>query len=54
MNSKYDLDAYGQSYVLIFKVFSRNQIEEVTFVTRQIGSDIIKPAINFRFKLIIS
>ena len=54
MNSKSGLEINGWSYVLIFTVFARNQVDTVTAVTRQIASDIIKPTSNFTLKLIIS
>ena len=44
----------ADSYVLIFTVFTRNQVESITAVTQQIASDIIKPTSTFTLELIIS
>ena len=54
MNSESGLEINGRSYVLILTVFTRNQVDNITAVTRQIASDILKPASNFTLKLIIS
>ena len=37
-----------------FTVFTRNQVDDITAVTRQFASYIIKPTNNFTLKLIIS
>ena len=37
-----------------FTVFTRNQVDDITAVTRQFASYIIKPTSNFTLKLIIS
>ena len=39
---------------MIFTVFTRNQVDDITAVTRQFASDIIKPTSNFTVKRIIS
>ena len=54
MNSKSDVEINGWSYVLIFTVFTRNQVDDITAVTRQFASDIIKPTSNFTLIRIIS
>ena len=54
MNSKSGLEINDWSYILIFTVFIRNQVDNITAVTRQIASDMIKPTNNFTLKLIIS
>ena len=54
MNSESGLEINGRSYVLILTVFTRNQVDNITAVTRQIASDILKPTSNFTLKLIIS
>ena len=54
MNSKSGLEVNGGPYVLTFTVFTRNQVDNITAVTRQIASDIIKPSSNFTHKRIIS
>ena len=54
MNSESGIEINGWSYVLIFTVFTRNQVDNITAITTQIASDIIKPASNLTLKLIIS
>ena len=41
-------------YVLLLRGFTRNQVDNITAVTRQIDSDLIKATSNFRLKLIIT
>ena len=41
-------------YVLLLRGFTRNQVDNIIAVTRQIDSDIIKPTSNLNFKLIIT
>ena len=40
--------------MLVFTVFITNQVDNITGVTTQIASDIIKPASYFTLKLIIN
>ena len=54
MNSESGIEINGWSYVLIFTVFTRNQVDNITAITTQIASDIIKPASNLTLKLIVS
>ena len=54
LNSESGLEINGCSYVLIFTVFTRNQVDNITAVTTQITSDIIKPTSNLKLKVIIS
>ena len=46
MNSKSGLEVNSWSYILMFTVFTRNQVDDITAVTRQIAFDITKPTCN--------
>ena len=54
MNSESGLEINGLYYVLIFTVFTRNQVDNSTAVTAQIACDIIKPTSDFTLQVIIS
>ena len=54
MNSESGIEINGWSSVLIFTVFTRNQIDNISAITTQIASDIIKSASNLTLTLIIS
>ena len=46
LTPKSGLEVNDWSYVLIFTVFTKNQGDDTTAVTRQIVSDILKPTSN--------
>ena len=54
MNSKSGLEVNSWFHVLIFRVFTRNQEDDITAATWQIASGITKPTINFTLKLSVN